>query len=231
MNTTTSCPESYIRNLSGMGHVECIDGMSLADAEVYKIVRWWLDGVIQIIICAIGFLTNLVSIRVLLSHEMKNLFNITLAILAIFDAIYTFCDITESLRTVDYDRNPCTEPPLYQWFLTITMPHVLRPLRYISMVASIYTTIIISMERYVAVSKPIYSFVGHFEGAQGKWKSALMYTLPAALFSIMFSIPKFFEFSVVSSEFLCDKEDNIIHPFDHSAPMDLLLLAQKGKRQ
>ena len=229
MNDTSLCPEAYNGNLSGVDNLECIDGMFPADAKAYQIVRWWLDGVIQIIICAIGFLTNLVSIRVLLSREMKNLFNITLAILAIFDAIYTFCDITESLRTMDYNRKHCAEPPLYQWMLTITMPHVLRPLRYISMVASIYTTIIISMERYVAVSKPIYSFVGHFEGAQGKWKSALMYTLPAALFSIMFSLPKFFEFSVESAEYLCDKDDNIVHILDRTTPMDFLLLAKKGK--
>ena len=226
MNATT-CPD--LGNITGIEHLECIDGMSPADAEIYKIIRWWLDGILHITICAIGFFTNLVSIRVLLSHEMKNLFNITLAILSIFDAIYTLCDISESLRIMDHDEGFCTEPPLHQWFLTITMPHLVRPLRYISMVASIYTTIIISMERYVAVSKPIYSFVGHFEGAQGKWKSALMYTLPAALFSIVFSLPKFFEFSVVSSDFLCDNNDNLIHPFDETAPRELLLLVQEGK--
>ena len=225
------CPESsQIANLSNyFDDLLCIDGMHPDHAETYGTVRWYMDGVIHVIICAIGFVTNLVSIRVLLSHEMKNLFNITLAILAIFDAIYTICDLSESLRTVDYDENPCAEPHVYRKFLTLTTPHVLRPLRCISMVASIYMTIIISMERYVAVSKPIHSFVGNFEGAQGKWKSALMYTFPAVLFSIAFSLPKFFEFSVVSSDFLCDLNDNPIHPLDETTPRELLLLGMKGK--
>ena len=223
------CPCEEIASLSNFGDLPCVDGMSPTDAETYNTVRWWLDGVTQITICTIGFLTNLLSIRVLLSREMKNLFNITLAILAVFDAIYTLCDISESLRIVDYNRNPCTDAPLYQKFITITMPQFLRPIRYISMVASIYTTIIISVERYFAVSKPIYSFVGHFEGAQGKWKSALLYTFPAVVISIAFSLPKFFEFEVLSTDFLCDKDDNLIHPLDETTPRHLLLLAQKGK--
>jgi hypothetical protein len=205
-----------------------VDGMNRTDGELYQIHQWWLEGILHIVICALGFFTNLISIRVLLSSEMKNLFNITLAILAIFDAVYNFCDIAESFRIVHYEQNPCADMPLYQKIHLNIFPHVLRPLRYISMVASIYTTIIISMERYVAVSKPIYSFVGYFEGAHGKWRSALMYTIPAALFSFAFSLPKFFEFSVASKDFLCN-ENTPIHQLDSSTPHHLLTLARKGK--
>ena len=226
--TTQDCPV-FATNFSDLDKYECIDGMSRGDAELYQTLRWWLDGILHIVICAVGFVTNLVSIRVLLSRELKNLFNITLAILAVFDAIYTLCDISESLRIVHYDQMTCIEPPLHQKLHLNLFPHVLRPLRFISMVASIYTTIIISVERYIAVSKPIYSFVGHFEGAQGKWKSALLYTIPAVLFSIAFSLPKFFEFSVVPIDFFCHK-NRIVHQFDESTPHHLLMLAQKGRR-
>ena len=230
--TEAPCPKqdvpTVMTNVSDFDQYKCVDGMNIIDVELYQNVSWWLEGILHIVICAVGFITNLISIRVLLSNEMKNLFNITLAILAIFDAVYNLCDITESLRIVHYEQNPCEDMPLYQKTHLYIFPHVLRPLRYISMVASIYTTIIISMERYVAVSKPIYSFVGYFEGAQGKWRSALMYTIPAALFSFAFSLPKFFEFSVASKDFLCH-ENTAIHPLDQTTPPALLNLAKKGK--
>ena len=228
MNDTNICTQILTHSSKLDDELLCIDGMNRFDAEIYQNIRWWLDGVFHIAICAVGFVTNLISIRVLLSREMKNLFNITLAILAMFDAIYTLCDISESLRIVHYDQRTCSEPPSYQSVHLNMFPHVLRPLRFISMVASIYTTIIISMERYVAVSKPIYSFVGHFEGAHGKWKSAMMYTIPVGVFSILFSLPKFFEFSVVSVDFLCYQNEPI-HQLDESTPYYLLMQAKNGK--
>ena len=227
MMNDTWCNISRPHSRFELDKYPCTDGMGRIDAELYQIIRWWLEGVLHIIICVIGFATNLGSIRVLISHEMKNLFNITLAILAIFDTIYTVCDILESLRIVHYDETTCTEAPSYQkWHLEI-FPCVLRPLRFISMLASIYTTIIISMERYVAVSRPIYSFVGQFEGAHGKWKSALLYTSPAVLFSVIFGLPRFFEFSVAPTDFIC-LDNHIVDRFDHSTPKELLLQVQEG---
>ena len=206
--------------------LECFDGMNRSDAETYTIVTWWLEGVLHITICCLGFVSNLVSMRVLLSNEMKNVFNITLAILAFFDAVYTLCDVLESFRIVHYNTNPCLELPFYQRLHLYVFPHVLRPMGFISMVASIYLTIIVATERYFAVSKPISSFVGYFEG-HGKWKSALIYTIPVAIFSLVFSMPKFFEFTVNTFEFLCYK-DVPIEKLDETTSHGALLMAQHG---
>ena len=67
------------------------------------------------------------------------------------------------------------------------------------MMASIYTTIIISIERYIAVSKPVNSHIGSFEIVEDDWKNALLYTMPTALFSLAFSLPRFFE-AVVTTD-------------------------------
>lgn len=205
----------------------CIDGMNAMDANAYQNIRWWLEGVLHIIICVIGFVANSVSVRVLLAKEMKNLFNITLAILAVCDAIYTLCDVLDSIRIVHYDVTPCLPLPLHQKIHLHVFPYVIRPLRYVSMVSSIYTTIIVAMERYVAVSQPISSFVGNFEG-QGKWKRALLYTIPIFLLSISFSVPKYLEFQVESIEFLCYKNE-IVEKLDESTSYESLMMAHKGK--
>ena len=181
----------------------CSDGMNIEDGEIYQtIIIWWLDGFFHVIICSVGVIANLLSIPVLLSKKLRNLFNITLAILAVFDAIYTFSDLLESLRAVHYSHTTCAEVPFYQQMHLNLVP-VLSMINGASMMASIYTTIIISLERYVAVSKPMNSYVGYFEIVQGEWKNALLYTMPTALFSVLFSLPKYFEFSIKSYKELC----------------------------
>ena len=104
---------TFTTNISHLDQYTCVDGMDTTDGELYQYHRWWLEAILHIVICGVGFVTNLISIRVLLSSEMKNLFNITLAILAIFDAVYNFCDIAESLRIEHYEENIC-EMPLHQ---------------------------------------------------------------------------------------------------------------------
>ena len=77
MNDTNICIDSTLASSKLDDELQCIDGMNRIEAEIYQNIRWWLDGVFHIAICAVGFVTNLISIRVLLSREMKNLFNIT----------------------------------------------------------------------------------------------------------------------------------------------------------
>ena len=54
------CPESsQIANISNyFDDLLCIDGMHPDHAETYNAVRWWMDGVVHVIVCAIGFVTT-----------------------------------------------------------------------------------------------------------------------------------------------------------------------------
>ena len=72
------------------------------------------------------------------------------------------------------------------------------------MVASIYTTVVIALERYVAVSRPISTYVtaaaGGDEGRVAAWCKVLKYVGPAVLLSAAVNVPTFFELT-----FLCKK--------------------------
>ena len=166
--------------------VLCSDGSTQEELGLYEVIGWWMEGVIQIVINILGIIANCVAIPVLLSRKLNNVFNRTLAIMAMLDALFNVCDILESIRM--WHPYATTNIQVYLF------PHVLYPLQNITMVASIYITVVVAVERYLAVSRPISAFV---DDGHGKWKKVLAFAVPVLLFSVIFNIPTFFEFYVV----------------------------------
>ena len=97
--------------------------------------------------------------------------------------------------------------PLYNkgnvWNLTVGAIHdnhiylqgyFLYQLNSIAIVASIITTVVLALERFLAVSKPI-----EYHNATlgiNPWRRVMNYIFPVIVFSIIFNIPKFFEAEV-----------------------------------
>ncbi len=73
-------------------------------------------------------------------------------------------------------------------------PYLLYPLQNIAMVCSIYLTVIIAVERYLAVSRPLSSFV---EDGNRRWRKVFVFVFPVVAFSILFNLPTFFEFYII----------------------------------
>ena len=159
-------------------------------AEQIQTIAWWFDSVLHPTICVVGMISNLISIPVLLSHHLTNVFYRTLAFLAIFDFLFIICDLLESIRR-GYPYHECDSIPYYQTIHLLLFPKFLRPLQSISMMASIYATIVVALGRYLAVSKPISTMVNN---SKGSWKTVMKYVLPVISFSIIFKLPIFFEF-------------------------------------
>lgn len=159
----------------------CLDGSTAEELEVYDVAAWWLEGFAQIMVNGVGISTNMVAIPVLLSKELDNIFNRTLALLAIVDTIFNVCDIMESVRM--YHGASGLHRRLF--------PHLLYPLQNVAMVASIYITIVVAAERYFAVTRPISAYV---EDTHRGWKRVAAFVVPVLVFAILFNIPTFFEF-------------------------------------
>ena len=85
-----------------------------------------------------------------------------------------------------------------------------------AMVASIYMTVVIALERYIAVSRPIRAYVadGDQEGMIKSWLNVLKYAGPVILFSVIIHISLFFEFFVH-----CDKMFELVYSNQTSRPM------------
>ena len=184
---------------SNVSRCEC--GMSLEEAkDIFEPAKLVIEGVLTIGINVFGFLANAIAIKILYKTNLTSLFNKTLFILAIFDLLFNVCDILEVIRRVHYDRETCSVMPNYQKLHLYLTPQIIRPLRMFVIVASMYTTVVIALERYLAVSKPLMTFIGRDED---RWKKLLFRIIPVLMISLILSLPISFEFVINDTCFLC----------------------------
>ena len=66
------------------------------------------------------------------------------------------------------------------------------------MMASIYMTVVIALERYIAVSRPISAYIagGDEDGILKLWLQVFKYVGPVLIFSVVINISTIFEFVV-----------------------------------
>ena len=202
-------------------NAECPQQITNDERESIQSIEWWFDSVLHITLCVLGLLANLISIPVLLSSHLTNVFYRTLAFLAAFDFMFIACDILESIRR-GYEYNTCEEMPLYQTVHIYLFPKILRPIQNITMVASIYTTVVVALGRYLAVSKPISTMV---KSGTGTWKNVIAFILPVIGLSTVFKLPIFFEFYTEWSSSVCI-DTNI----GHDSNCDNGCYIQQGER-
>ena len=144
-----------------------------------------IEGYVLIAIGCLGICANFAALPILLSKKLANVFNRTLAILAIVDSIFIFLDILESIR-MQHKTN-------FYWYFRL-FPY-LRYLQNVSLVSSIYLTVILAVERYLAVSKPVTVFISNSR----RWIKVMYFVGPVLIFSLIFNVPLFFEFYFVEA--------------------------------
>ena len=110
-------------------------------------------------------------------------FNRLLIVLAIIDNLYLAFALLEGIRTE-------MEVPTGDVHTSI-FAYALYPLHNVMLCLSIYMTVILAMERYRAVSKPIDYHTIIVSGKQ--WQRVFHYVVPVVVFSLVFNMPKFFE--------------------------------------
>ena len=186
------------------GICEC--GMSYDEEAVYKQIQWWLEGCVQVIINIFGLVGNLISIPALLSKDHKSLFYMSLTILTFFDSIFNITDVLESIRKIHYNRTSCAEMTFAHELHLHLWPQFLYPLRSVAMTCSIYMTVVLSIERYIAVSRPMVSYTAHYRKT---WKSILRYTSAMVVAIVACMVPLFAEFTVGTLYYECTKDGSL----------------------
>ena len=149
---------------------------------------WWVHGVASITIGIVGIIVNIIFIRVLVSVEFRKiLFNKLITCLTVADLIFLLCSVYDSLRSHVLLFNTCSLKGYLQLMI--------YPVRKISMCFSIYMTVVLSLERFLAVTYPI----RHRNRSIGRtWIGQfLKYVSPAFVVSCMiFGLPLFFAFKM-----------------------------------
>ena len=62
-----------------------------------------------------------------------------------------------------------------------------------SLMCSNNVTVVLAVERFIAVTRPIEYHVNVTSSGQSPWRRVSAYMVPTVLFSIAFNVPKFFE--------------------------------------
>lgn len=123
-------------------------GLSEDQREFQEVHGWWVQGLGSVIIGCFGFVMNSITLYILTRQKLRKIFfNKLLICLTIFDILFIINGIYESYRLNMTKTNYCS----MQGYVMV----VLYPLRRIVLCCSIYMTIMLAFERYLAVSKPI----------------------------------------------------------------------------
>ena len=188
--------EKLMVNIKNGNHIiehdehNCVYGSTEEERNLANTINWYLEIVILLPLGIIGISANLTSIPILLSRKMSSIFNQTLAVLAMVDTTYIILDTYRTVvRNLDPEEN-CFDVAAYLF---------LRPIQSIAMNASIFLTVVIAIERYLAVSRPLSVFMGEI-GGHNKWQTLVFYVAPAIVLSILINIPCFFELEWVYQE-------------------------------
>ena len=125
---------------------------------------------------------------------------------------YKAPDILESIRNQHYpyfSDNQCGPKPHYVFLHDYVFCRLLYPLQNIVMMASIYATVIVAFERYVAVSRPISTYI---QDGSDSWRKTFFYIFPMSLFSLAFNFSKFFEYCGTEDRMECPEPTTSYNP-------------------
>ena len=137
-----------------------------------------------------GFLGNIAAIFLLTRPQIRCcFFNQLLILLATFDLLYIMTMMIESLGTLGYETNLYIE----------LFPVFLFPVNHISMTGSIFTTVGVTVERFLAVHKPHY-YNQIIKNVSTHRLRLLKYSLTISVLAVVFNIPKFLEGQVLYDE-------------------------------
>jgi len=110
--------------------------------------------------------------------------------LSVFDNIFIFCSILEAVRKNFGSLHDVAHVYAFAYFL--------YQLQSMAIVSSIFTTVVLALERCLAVAKPI-EYHNAIQGTN-PWRRVIHYIVPVIILSVLFNTPKFFEIDVVQRE-------------------------------
>ncbi|XP_023345153.1 FMRFamide receptor [Eurytemora carolleeae] len=170
----------------GMSTDDC--GMlSVNDRELINECSYWLEGILLTFFGIFGIIGNIISVIILSRQSTSSSFNSLLIALEAFDTIFILFTI------MDYSLARVFAWPWKHdsvvWLYLI--PRFSYPLNNTSYCCSIFVTVAIAWERYLAVCHP-----NHYRTMTLTYSTKLRvfwYLVPVVLLSVLLNVPKFLE--------------------------------------
>ncbi len=144
-----------------LSHCPLFDDWTTSAVETFAL---WTDGAMKTVLASLGLLGNAAAAAVLMRPRMRtHCFNRLLLALSAFDSLYLLLSLIDAVRTryVDASANEdMTDCSLDRFLpshnvLNMAVPSFIYPVNHIALTASVYMTVAIAFERYVAVHFPL----------------------------------------------------------------------------
>lgn len=180
--------ESFPNNTNdSYGDVYCIS----ADDPEAELFEFWTSGVLLNLVGILGIFGNIISMIILSRPQMKSSINYLLIGLA-------RCDTVLILTSVLLFGIPAIYPYTGHFFVYYynVYPHlapILFPLAMIAQTVTVYLTLTVTLERFVAVCHPLRA------RSLCTYGRARIYVLVIILFSVVYNLPRFWEVSNTDS--------------------------------
>ena len=186
---------------------ECEDTLSPSQEKMLATFAWWLDTPFYLVVGLIGFTLNTLAMWILLMPTMwSNFFNRILLCLSAYDSAFILCGLLEIFRK-------WLQLPVQQYLFA----HLFYPFRSMAMCCSIYTTLVLTLERYQAITSPIQYRNRSAHMTLGK--RLFIYVAPVMLLSFLYYLPKFFDLYIEEAS-NCTKGINVTMVSDDSTELD-----------
>ena len=197
-----------LNHTSNESNMSCVLPHHITEEQwiFYNAFTWWLEGFGSVLIGSMGIFFNITTIVVLLGGELAtSFFNWLLVCLSVFDSLFLLNGILEAFR-----NHLGLGTDLHDYIFVV----FLFPFRSIVMCCSTYTTVILALERYNALVRPIsHQSQGLRSGKQSlknyfcvHWTRLLKYVAPILILATLFYIPKRLEIELATKEW-CDEND------------------------
>ena len=120
--------------------------------------------------------------------EMRNSFNTLIVVLTVVDSLLCLFLMTDFTFARAFQLHTVIYTLMYPWFI--------YPLTNTMLSASILMTVVLALERYIAVCHPL--FHRDLVHTHSITKRVALYTVPVVIVSLLINIPKFFETKTVT---------------------------------
>ena len=184
MNGTYEISEAFVSTNGTFSDIINCQNFTAQEYDTLKNSKYWIGGVIVCVVSFSGVIMNSTAIFALLSSlSNRNNFNQMIILLFFVDSLYLIFSVITTLLI---------RLGLTHRFLIIIFPKFVYPFWSISLTLSIFLTVGISHERFIAIKYPILHWQ-RMKSAKYRRITFMKYVVCDFLGAVIFNVPKFFE--------------------------------------
>lgn len=187
MNSTSN--DTDVFNAINENHVSSMNcpNFTSEDINMLNHAKYWVGGVSACAVSFTGIILNITAVCVLLTRlSNRNNFNQLIVLLFLVDTMYLILSVLTTLQIRLGIENRT---------LTMIFPKFTYPVWSISLTLSIFLTVGVTHERYIAIKYPIIHRQ-RMRSAKYRRFNLLKYIVCVMLCAALFNVPKFFEIEI-----------------------------------